>query len=166
MTNIGRADNAPMLKLPGPPAVSGNEIFWKTRWEPSIDGTNTLYRTLVCYKETTANAMIDPADPPVWTGTWRDPRFSPPADGRRPENALSGTLFGVSSPRNDPITVSQTDGRIRFWRNTSIATRGPGQVATLPAGVLGYESDVDSDNGSHPAGLVPLSSTTFNVHTC
>jgi hypothetical protein len=146
--------------------VSGNEIFWKTRWEPSIDGTNTLYRTLVCYKETTANAMIDPADPPVWTGTWRDPRFSPPADGGRPENALSGTLFGVSSPRNDPITVSQADGRMRFWRNTSIATLGPGQVATLPAGVLGYEWDVDSDNGSRPAGLVPLSSTTLNVQTC
>ena len=33
---------------------SGNEIFWKTRWEPSIDGTNTSYRTLVCYKETAA----------------------------------------------------------------------------------------------------------------
>ena len=29
----------------------------------------------------------------VWTGTWRDPRFSPPADGGRPENALTGTLF-------------------------------------------------------------------------
>src|SRR6266478_2578252 len=24
---------------------SGNEIFWKTRWEPSIDGANTAYRT-------------------------------------------------------------------------------------------------------------------------
>ena len=31
---------------------SGNEIFWKTRWETSIDGSNTPYRTLVCYKET------------------------------------------------------------------------------------------------------------------
>src|SRR5882762_8689476 len=145
---------------------SGNGIFWKTRWEPSIDGTNTPYRTLVCYKETTANAMIDPADAPIWTGTWRDPRFSPPADGGRPKNALSGTLFGVSSPRNDPITVSQADGRMRFWRNTSIAALGPGQVATLPAGVLGYEWDVDSDNGSRPAGLFPLSSTTLNVQTC
>src|SRR6266403_2405650 len=99
---------------------SGNEIFWKTRWEPSIDGTNTPYRTLV----------------------------------------------GVSSPRNDPIMVSQADGRMRFWRNTSIAALGPGQVATLPAGVLGYEWDVDSDNGSRPAGLVPLTSTTLNVQTC
>src|SRR5205823_1641663 len=56
---------------------SGNEVFWKTRWEASIDGSNTAYRTLVCYKETTANAKIDPTS--VWTGTWRDPRFSPPA---------------------------------------------------------------------------------------
>jgi hypothetical protein len=30
---------------------SGNEVYWKTRWEPSFDGTNTAYRTLVCYKE-------------------------------------------------------------------------------------------------------------------
>ncbi len=35
---------------------SGNEVFWKTRWENSTDGTNTPYRTLVCYKETLAFA--------------------------------------------------------------------------------------------------------------
>jgi hypothetical protein len=145
---------------------SGNEVYWKTRWEPSIDGTNTSYRTLVCYKETLANAVIDPADPPIWTGTWRDPRFSPPADGGRPENALTGTLFGVSSFRNDPITVPQADGRMRFWRNTGISSLAPGQAATLPAGVLGYEWDVDTDNGFRPAGLVPLSTTTLNVPTC
>ena len=75
---------------------SGNEIFWKTRWENSIDGSNTDHRTLVCYKETHANAKIDP-DRPTWTGTWRDPRFSPPADGGRPENALTGTIFTVNS---------------------------------------------------------------------
>ncbi len=39
---------------------SGNEIFWKTRWENSIDGSGTPYRTLVSYKETHANAKIDP----------------------------------------------------------------------------------------------------------
>src|SRR5262249_11871160 len=58
---------------------TGNEVFWKTRWEPSIDGTATPYRTLVTYKETHENKVFDPADPPTWTGTWRDPRFSPPA---------------------------------------------------------------------------------------
>jgi len=31
---------------------SGNEVYWKTRWEPSIDSSHAPYRTLVCYKET------------------------------------------------------------------------------------------------------------------
>jgi hypothetical protein len=31
---------------------SGNEIFWKTRWANSSDGSNTPYRTLVDYKDT------------------------------------------------------------------------------------------------------------------
>ena len=145
---------------------SGNEIFWKTRWESSVDGTNTLYRTLVCYKETLANAVIDPADPPIWTGMWRDARFSPPEDGGRPENALSGTIFLVNEVRRDSITVPQADGGMRFWRNTSIASLASGQVATLPAGVLGYEWDVDEDNGFRPAGLVPLSTTTLSVPSC
>jgi len=54
---------------------------------------------------------------------------------------------------------------MRFWRNTSIAALGPGQTATLPAGVLGYEWDVDDDNGFRPAGLFPLSTTTLPVST-
>ena len=49
-----------------------------------------------------ANAKIDPTA--AWTGTWRDPRFSPPADGGRPENALTGTIFIVNGVRNDAIT--------------------------------------------------------------
>jgi hypothetical protein len=128
---------------------SGNEIFWKTRWENSIDGSNTPYRTLVCYKETTANAKIDPT--PIWTGTWRDPRFSPPADGNRPENALTGTLF-MNNDTGIPyaITVPSDDGKMRLWRNTSVATQAVGAVATLPVGTLGYEWDTDPDNGQRP----------------
>ena len=37
------------------------------------------------------------ADPVAWTGTWQDPRFSPPADGGKPQNALTGQLFQVNS---------------------------------------------------------------------
>ena len=144
---------------------SGNEILEKTRWEASIDGTNTPYRTLVCYKETEQNRPFDPQDPPTWTGWWRDTRFSPPADGGRPENALSGTIYWVDAIRNDSITVPAEDGKMRFWRNTSIAALAPGQVATLPAGTLGYEWDVDADNGARPAGMFHLSTTTLTVST-
>jgi Domain of unknown function (DUF4082)/Bacterial Ig-like domain/Bacterial Ig domain len=138
---------------------SGNEVFWKTRWEPSM-GSSTPHRTLVSYKETFENNPIDPADPPTWTGTWRDRRFSPPADGGRPENSLTGTLFMVNGPQADSIEVPAADGKMRFWRNTSIANLSPGQTATLPKGTLGYEWDVDQDNGSRPAGLFDLSTTT------
>ena len=31
---------------------SGSEAFWKTKWDNSIDGTNTAFRTLTGYKET------------------------------------------------------------------------------------------------------------------
>ena len=137
---------------------SGNEVFWKTRWETSIDGSGTPYRTLVSYKETHANAKIDPD--PAWTGTWRDPRFSPPADGGRPENALTGTLFMVNAGATTSITVPAADGKMRFWRNTSIANLAAGTSATLPNGTLGYEWDVDADNGSRPPGLIRMSTTT------
>ena len=75
---------------------TGNESFWKTRWEPSIDGSNTPNRTLVTYKETHYNAITDPEDPPTWTGSWMDPRFSPPADGGDPQNSLTGQLSDVN----------------------------------------------------------------------
>jgi phosphodiesterase/alkaline phosphatase D-like protein len=143
---------------------SANEVFWKTRWEPSIDGTSTPNRTMVCYKETLAEAKIDPVSG-VWTGTWRDPRFSPPADGGRPENGLTGQLFMVNGIRDDAITVPAADGRLRFWRNTEIATLPLGEVAQLPLGTLGYEWDVDVENAARPAGLIRMSSTTWNINT-
>ena len=67
---------------------SGNEIYWKVRWETSIDGNGTPYRTMVCYKETWGGTP-DPSD--IGTGTWRDPRFADP--GQEPENSLTGTMF-------------------------------------------------------------------------
>jgi hypothetical protein len=138
---------------------SGNEVFWKTRWEASIDGSNTLYRTLVCYKETYTGTKIDPT--PSWTGTWRDPRLSPPADGGRPENALTGTLFTVNAYRLDTISVPAALGRLRFWRDTDIASLAPQQSATLTSNVLGFEWDEDVDNGARPPGLIRLSSSTI-----
>ncbi len=138
---------------------SGNTGFWKTRWEPSVDGSGTPRRTLVCYKETHANAKIDPL-PGVWTGTWRDPRFGP-HDGGRPENAVLGTIFTVNGIRNDALQVPAADGKMRFWRNTPVASLSAGQVATLPTGVLGSEWEEDIDNGFRPGGLIRMSTTTI-----
>jgi hypothetical protein len=144
---------------------TGNTSIWKTRWENN-------HRTLVCYKE--SDQKLDPT--PVWTGLWRDPRFSPPSDGGRPENGLMGTLYAQNSEL--AMNVPADDGKMRFWRNTSIAQQSPGQVATLPPATLGSEWDEAVDTGGggafqaafpglpahgakfRPAGLVHLSTTT------
>ena len=139
---------------------SGNEIFWKTRWESSIAGPSTTYRTLVSYKETHAGSKIDPTS--VWTGTWRDPRsFNP--EGANPENALTGTIFTVNDGSTTEIKVPAEQGKLRLWRNTSVANLLAGQTATLGTSTLGYEWDSDLDNGSRPAGLVDMSSTTVDA---
>jgi hypothetical protein len=138
---------------------SGNEVFWKTRWEPSIAPSGASDRTLVSYKETHANAKIDPQSG-VWTGTWRDARaFNP--EGPSPENALTGNIFMVNSGTS-AIQVPAEDGKLRLWRNTSVASQADGETATLSDSTLGYEWDEDTDNGSRPAGLVRMSTTTVD----
>lgn len=145
---------------------SGNEVYWKTRWESSIDGANEAFRTLISYKETWDDAKIDPLED-VWTGTWRDPRFSPPADGGRPENELTGQIFTVNrGPGGDtgtPFEVPYEYAAMRFWRDTRVADLQPGEVASVGDRVLGYEWNEDLDNGFRPAGLIRMSSTTQAV---
>ena len=140
--------------------LSGNEMYWRTRYEPSADAGGTPYRTLVCYKETWANAKIDPSS--EWTGTWRDPRFAPQSAGAgEPENALTGTAY-MSNFTDLPITVSAAEGKLRLWRGTALATMSTG-AAELAPHTVGYESDEDLDNGSRPDGLIHLSTTTGSV---
>jgi hypothetical protein len=55
-TNVEKARDAGVNLM----FLSGNEVYWHTRFEPSIDGSGTSYRTLVCYKETWDNAPTDP----------------------------------------------------------------------------------------------------------
>ncbi|WP_084176317.1 DUF4082 domain-containing protein [Actinokineospora spheciospongiae] len=139
--------------------LTGNEIFWKHRWAPSIDASATPWRNMIIYKETKANAKIDPS--PQWTGTWRDPRFSPPSDGGRPENSLLGQLFTVNGRRDDSLTVPAAYGKMRLWRNTPLATATDSY--TFQPGTLGYEWDTVEENGSQPAGVAQLSRTTVTM---
>ncbi|MGY3104443.1 VCBS repeat-containing protein [Bradyrhizobium sp. LM6.9] len=137
--------------------LTANEIFWKTRLAPSIDGSGTANRTLISYKDTHANALIDPSGQA--TGNYSDPRFSAPL----PSNELTGTLFAVNAFRYDTITIPYSMTQLRFWRNTAVGQTSPGQTASLVPGLLGVEWDVAPDNGFRPAGLVSVSSSTVNV---
>ncbi|WP_243726948.1 DUF4082 domain-containing protein [Actinocrispum wychmicini] len=139
--------------------LTGNDIFWKTRWEASTDASHTNWRTLVCYKETKPG-QVDP-NPTVWTGTWRDPRFSPPKDGGRPENSLLGQIFTVNGVRNDSLAVPAAYGKMRLWRNTSLATSNT--TYTFRPGTLGYEWDSVEDNGFQPPGVAQLSRTSVTM---
>ncbi len=136
--------------------LGGNDVYWKTRYEPDIAGGTNPYRTLVSYKETFAGAKIDPSE--EWTGTWRDLRFSPPFDGGRPENELIGTIFTVNAGTSF-IEVPHEDGQMRFWRNSEAADLRPGEVLALTENSLGYEWNEDLDNGFRPAGTFRLSHT-------
>jgi methionine-rich copper-binding protein CopC len=138
---------------------TGNTAWWKTRWANSQYG-NEPYRTLITYKESLDSTQSDPADPPTWTGAWRDPRFSPPADAS-PENALTGQLWDVNCC-SYADTVPSAYSKLQLWKNTAVASLGSGQTYTMPDETLGYEWDSDVDNGFRPAGEIDMSQTCEN----
>ncbi|WP_184695814.1 DUF4082 domain-containing protein [Rhizobium leguminosarum] len=139
---------------------SGNECYWKVRWESSIDGSGQAYRTMVCYKETWGTST-DPSN--VGTGTWRDPRYADP--GQEPENSLTGTMFQVDSYRQDTISIPYDYSNLRFWRNTDVSQTQEGGTYNLVQNLLGYEWDSDVENGFRPDGLVNLSLSSISVDT-
>ncbi|PUA79779.1 N,N-dimethylformamidase beta subunit family domain-containing protein [Nocardioides currus] len=137
--------------------LSGNEMYWRVRWEPSIDGSSTSYRTLTSYKETWQFGKVDPSA--EWTGTFRDPRYASQANGAGlPENAVTGTIFKANHD-DLALTVDAREGRLRLWRNTSLAGLPAGESRQLTPSTVGYESDEDLDNGFRPPGLIRLSTT-------
>ena len=88
----------------------------------------------------TSTRPTDPQDPGTGRARGVDPRFSPPADGGRPPNALTGQSFLVNSGTAD-IKVPAAFAKLRFWRNTAgrgthrhadadARARAPGRWAT------------------------------------
>ena len=137
---------------------SGNEIFWKTRWENSIDGSGTAIARW--------SPTRRPTPTPRSTPTGRlDRHLAGPAlqpASRRRAARERADRHDVHGRRRAPraIQVPAADGKLRLWRNTSVASLEPGETATLGDDTLGYEWDEDLDNGFRPAGLIDLSSTT------
>jgi hypothetical protein len=150
---------------------SGNEVYWKTRWENSIDGTNTPYRTMVCYKEGTMatvaeNACGGKCDPSTeWTGLWRDGCSFPGDNACKPENALTGNISWDGT--DGTIAVPFADKAFRFWRNTpNVANmNASGDTVFLAPGTLGYEWDWEQFTNSYPNGRNTLSGTLLNGRT-
>jgi methionine-rich copper-binding protein CopC len=141
---------------------TGNTMWWKTRWANSQYG-NEAYRTLITYKESLDTTQSDPADPPTWTGAWRDPRFSATGDDSgQPENALTGQLWFVNCcSYADQVPAAYS--KLALWRNTAVAKLTTGQTYTMPPETLGYEWDSDVDNGFRPPGEIDMSQTCENV---
>ena len=134
---------------------SGNEVFWKTRWENSIDGSGTAAPD-ARHLQGDPGQRQDRPRRAEWTGTWRDPRFSPPADGGRRRTRSPAQIFKVNCCADQHGVRRPTarcgSGATRAWPRCRRR-----QTATLAAGTLGYEWDEDVDNGFRPAGLFRLS---------
>ncbi|MFI5131318.1 MAG: N,N-dimethylformamidase beta subunit family domain-containing protein, partial [Chitinophagales bacterium] len=146
-TNVEAARNAGVHLA----FFSGNEVYWKTRWEDNN-------RTLVCYKEGTLgeNVCGNKCDPTsAWTGLWRD---GASYDAGKPENGLTGQISWQNT--SSAIQVPASYKNLRFWRSTSIVSLGTGAVATFPNGTLGHESDFEQYPGNYPLGRITLSSTS------
>ena len=141
---------------------SGNEVFWKTRWQSSsADGTATQYRTLTTYKDTHFDARDRPggvdghlARPAVQ----RARRRRTPAElAHRPAVHRQLGLVGHHRARRRTRTCG-------CGATPPSRTSAPGQSRTLAPGnqMLGYEWDIDADNGFRPRGQFQLSSTTVS----
>jgi len=66
----------------------------------------------------------------------------------------------MSNATDLPITVNSTEGKLRIWRNTSLASLASGTSVALAQDTVGYESNEDVDNGFRPKGLIDMSTTT------
>ena len=167
-----RRRSAPTSRRPATPAsnlafFSGNEVFWKTRWETSIDGSGhpaphpgLATRRPTPTPRSTRSPTLDRhlARPAVQ-----------PAGRRRPARERADRARSSRSTAAPiDMVVGQADGQLRFWRNTRVATpRPPAQTTTLGTDILGYEWDEDLDNGFRPAGPdPPVRRPTGNGRAC
>ncbi len=168
-TSTGRPASGPTSRPPATPAsnlafFSGNEIYWKTRWESSADGWRAPpYRTLVSYKEGDAQGSAE-----HWncfgTSTATRTRPSGRASGARTRPATTAAgqrtrcpVRSAGATTRTAIQVPAADTGLRFWRNAGLTG-----ATTLNADTLGYEFDWEQPAyaSSYPAGRITVSDTT------
>ena len=135
---------------------SGNEVFWKTRWENSIDGSGTAAphaRLLQGDARRTPRSTRCPTSGPA-PGATRASAHPPTA--AEPENALTGTIFTVNCGTARDRGARRPTARCASGATPTHRRRSaPGETATLAADTLGYEWDEDLDNGVAARGPGP-----------
>ena len=146
--------------------LTGNEIFWKTRWEKSIDPSRTDWRTLACYKETQGH----PERRPRRLDGHLARSAAQPAAGRRPtgERAAGQHLHRQRSAGG----LAPGPGRLR--QDAAVAQHvvavawPPARPTRSSPARLGYEWNTVEDNGFQPAGVAQLSRPrcTWTARTC
>lgn len=108
---------------------SGNEIFWRVRFDAS---RNTMW----CYKDTATgpggHIAGEPLDPVSWTGTYKDTRWA----NRRPENLTTGTDFRMNGVNDYAATFDSSFGSHPFWRHTTLSSG-----SFTVNGIIGFEAD-------------------------
>ena len=135
MTSIGQVNQRPNVEAVRAAGVhlafwSGNEVYWKTRYEDSSSAVTTdgspygLPDISLLQGDARRHHNFDPFGPSNREcATWRDPRFSPSGTGGapdagtispqggagKPEIALTGTIFTVDDFREDQILIPYPD---------------------------------------------------------
>lgn len=132
--------------------MSGNEVFWRIRFDAGHEGA-------FCYKDTLngpgghiAGTALDPVS---WTGTWKDTRWA----DRKPENLLTGTDFRMNGVRNETAVLDSSAAFAQHpvWRNSGLPTAS--QTLT---NVVGFEADSMLPALSSPYSVI-LAAQSFNI---
>ena len=168
-TSTGRASSARTSQAARDAGVnlaffSGNEIFWKTRWaaehrrlQHAVPDAGHLQGDAL--RRARPIRRIRRPGPGAWARSAVQPA------GRRRAARERAHRPGVRRQLRDrrhhgPVAVQQAAVLAQHRGRQPAA----GQTLTLGAGhgTLGYEWDVDADNGFRPAGEFDLSSTTVS----
>lgn len=149
--------------------MSGNEVFWRARFEYIGDEAR-----LWCYKDTmpgptgVSRTAGTPLDPVTWTGTWKDTRWP----DRRPEWFLTGTDFGMNGVYDyDAVIPKNPYGGLKVWGGSSL---NDSNITLTQA--LGFEADhakptqpdgsysiLASYSRSAPGGLADVNGQNYDV---
>jgi hypothetical protein len=132
--------------------ASGNEVFWRTRYDATRDG-------YWCFKDTMngpgGHVAGVPLDPVTWTGSWKDQRWA----GNKPEWTITGTDFRMNGVIEfDAVISTATFGSHPVWANTAVVSSN----VTIPQ-VIGFEAD--NLRPTQPSSSVrTLAATTVNIN--